>query len=354
MFENNSDLVNVINFTDISDTSLINSPTKLLIKQIHDVLIVFLLIIIMFAMGCTVTLKQIVKHLMKPLPLFAGLVSQFIIYPLIAFLLIKFLSIEPLYATGLLILATCPGGVLSNVFTYFWEGDIPLSITMTTMATIVGLVAMPLNIWLYGQSLETESLVIPYKQMSLTLLFITIPVLIGIAVNYKFPKASPLITKIGSIAGFAVIIVCHTLEVIIFPNIFKNIPLEVLVTDALLPIIGLSVGYLTASLLCLSYKIKKTIAIEIGIKNLGTALTIITLSFPLKYLQKTILFPILYTFFTFATLITFTIVIKIGEKYYQKSSNNRIINNNESKRLSAAKCLLQRDITSISFIKEDN
>ena len=67
---------------------------------------------------------------------------------------------------------------------------------MTTLATIVALLAMPLNIWFYGRSLETEHLVIPYVQMSFTLILITIPVIMGMFLNWKLPKFTPYITKV--------------------------------------------------------------------------------------------------------------------------------------------------------------
>jgi sodium/bile acid cotransporter 2 len=67
---------------------------------------------------------------------------------------------------------------------------------MTTVSTIIALVMMPFNIWLYGRNLETESLVIPYKQMSFTLILITIPVVFGMLMNWRLPKFSPYITKV--------------------------------------------------------------------------------------------------------------------------------------------------------------
>lgn len=70
---------------------------------------------------------------------------------------------------------------------------------MTTLATIVALVAMPLNIWFYGRSLETDLVVIPYMQMSFTLILITIPVLIGMFLNWKLPKFTPYITKVKNL-----------------------------------------------------------------------------------------------------------------------------------------------------------
>ena len=86
----------------------------------------------------------------------------------------------------------------------------------------------------------------------------------------------------GSVAGFAIIAICQTLEVFIFPNILSDIPIVAYIAVTILPVIGLAIGYLFSSLICLEQNMKKTIALEIGAKNIGTAITIITLSFPFE------------------------------------------------------------------------
>ncbi len=91
-----------------------------------------------------------------------------------------------------------------------------------------------------------------------------------------------LTTKIGSVAGFAIIVVCQTLEVFIFPDIFNDVPAALYMAEFLLPLLGLALGFIAASIFRLEYPIRRTIAIEAGIQNVGTALTIITLSFPFE------------------------------------------------------------------------
>ena len=88
--------------------------------------------------------------------------------------------------------------------------------------------------------------------------------------------------QVGSVAGFAIIVVCQTLEVFIFPDIFNDVPAVLYVAEFLLPLLGLALGFGAASLFRLEYPIRRTIAIEAGIQNVGTALTIITLSFPFE------------------------------------------------------------------------
>lgn len=153
---------------------------------------------------------------------------------------------------------------------------------MTSFSTVVALFMMPFNMWLYGQNLETESLVIPYSKMTVSLVSLSTPVVVGMWVKWRFPRWAPLFTQAGSVAGFAIIVICQTLEVFIFPDIFNNVPAVLYAAEFLLPFLGLALGFGAASVFKLPYSIRRTIAIEAGIQNVGTALTIITLSFPFE------------------------------------------------------------------------
>lgn len=193
------------------------------------------------------------------------------------------------------------GGVTSNIFTYIADGDLslrqvkkkflnaysynleqPFSITMTSVATISALLLMPLNVWLYGRNLETNSLVIPYFEMCVTLVLVTIPVLIGLAANWRFPKYTPYITKLGVFSGFGIICFCQTLEIFIFPDIFFGVPARLYAAVFALPFVSFFAGFGFARVCGLNDKICRTIGIEIGIKNVGSALTIVSLSFAIQ------------------------------------------------------------------------
>src|SRR5699024_3857857 len=147
---------------------------------------------------------------------------------------------------------------------------------------IAALLLMPLNVWMYGRNLETSSLVIPYLEMSGTLIVVTIPVLIGMFLNYRFPKVTPYITKVGVLAGFGIICFCQTLEIIIFTIIFVGVPFRLYAAVYLLPFISFFAGLIFAKLCRPDEKICRTIGIEIGIKNVGSALTIVSLSFSIE------------------------------------------------------------------------
>lgn len=179
-----------------SSSDVVIVPTPPLLKQIHDILIVVLLVTVMFAMGCSITWLQVWSHVKKPIGVLSGMLSQFVLLPFAAYMLIVTLDIGPLHAAGLLILASSPGGVTSNVFTFFCDGDLSLSVTMTGFSTVVALVMMPFNVWLYGRTLETDAVVIPYSKMTFSLFFLTAPVVFGTIVHWKFPSFAKVLTKV--------------------------------------------------------------------------------------------------------------------------------------------------------------
>ena len=151
---------------------------------------------------------------------------------------------------------------------------------MTGFSTVVALVMMPFNVWMYGRSLETETVVIPYSKMTFSLFFLTAPVVFGTIVHWMRPKFAKALTKIGSFAGFGIIVVCQTMEVFLFPDIFTDVPFKMYVAVTLLPILGLTLGYIAALVFRLRPMLRRTIAIECGIQNVGTALAIVSLSYP--------------------------------------------------------------------------
>ncbi|KAI1287073.1 Ileal sodium/bile acid cotransporter [Halotydeus destructor] len=318
MEELSASLVDTLNAT-ASDVQITNHEPPML-KKIHDLLIVVLLVTVMFAMGCSITWKQVWGHVTKPVGVLTGMLSQFVLLPFAAFMLIQAFDITPLHAAGLLILASSPGGVTSNVFTYFLEGDLSLSVTMTGFSTVVALVMMPFNVWLYGRSLESDTIIIPYAKMSFSLCILTAPVVLGTIVHWKLPRFAAVLTQIGSIAGFAIIVVCQTMEVFIFPDIFTDVPIKLYVAVTLLPCLGLALGYAAASIFKLEQCSRRTIAIEAGIQNVGTALAIVSLSYPFSQLRQVWLFPFLYAFSMLAVCMVLAILYQAQKRFLSGKS----------------------------------
>ncbi|PRD25013.1 UNVERIFIED_CONTAM: Solute carrier family 10 member 6 [Trichonephila clavipes] len=114
----------IINDTTKFPNEILHMSEEL--KPVIDYLLLILLVLIMLSMGCEISLSQLWNHIRRPVGLSIGIVSQFGIKPLAAFAVLLAFGVEGLHATGVLIISCCPGGVLSNTFTYFSDGDLPL------------------------------------------------------------------------------------------------------------------------------------------------------------------------------------------------------------------------------------
>ncbi|GFQ74959.1 hypothetical protein TNCT_139351 [Trichonephila clavata] len=265
-------------------------------KFVLDCLLLLLLILIMLAMGCEITVKSLWNHIRRPVGLSIGIVSQFGIKPLAAFAVLLAFGVEGLHATGVLIISCCPGGVLSNTFTYFSDGDLPLSVAMTTASTLMAMGMLPANIWLYGRYFESIELVIPYQKMALSLIIVTSPIAVGMLIKWKFPRIAKWTTKVGTYTGLLLMLACVIIEIIIFPDMFTSVPVKLYVIILALPGVGLALGYGIAALMKQDVPVCKTIAIECGVQNFPLALTVIALSFPMEMQGDIVLLPWLYGF----------------------------------------------------------
>ncbi|XP_054710829.1 ileal sodium/bile acid cotransporter-like [Uloborus diversus] len=294
-------------------------------KPVIDYLLLTILIVIMLAMGCEITWTQLKSHLVRPIGISIGLVSQFLIKPLVAYALMRSINVKGLHATGVLIISCCPGGVLSNAFTYFCDGDLPLSVAMTSFSTLLAMGLMPLNLWIYGRSFETQSLVLPYGNLALSLVLITAPVVIGMFLRWKWQKLAGIISKVSSYLGIVIVLICIILEVIVFPNMFTGVPGKLYGLVLLLPLVGLGLGFGSAFMFRQTMSVMKTIAIECGIQNVPTALTIISLSFAPELQGDIILLPWLYAFAMMSACTVICFTYQIHKRYIKNRAKKEDI-----------------------------
>lgn len=305
------DVLNSANWTNSSGSASASLPV---IKKVHDVMIVLILVSIMFSMGCHITVFELWSHLRRPFGIAVGMLCQFAMMPLIAFGLISAMRLSGLYAIGMLVLACCPGGAVSNIFAYFCDGDVPLSIAMTLCSTVLAMGMMPLNMMLYGQYVDTGDVVIPYTRMATSLVIVSVPAAFGMLFKWFFPKIAPYITKWGSSFGGLLIVASQIMEVFIFPDLFHGIPPELYGATLLMPLAGMVAGYCASWLFRRPEAVRRTVAIESGIQNVGTALTIVSLSFRFEDQKKALVFPWLYAF----SMICLSFLICVTYHFYKK------------------------------------
>lgn len=125
--------------------------------------------LIMFSLGCSVELRKLWSHIRRPWGIAVGLLCQFGLMPLIAYLLALSFSLTTAQAIAVLIMGCCPGGASSNILTFWVDGDMDLSISMTTCSTVAALGMMPLCLYLYTLSWNYEKnyFTIPYQNIGL-------------------------------------------------------------------------------------------------------------------------------------------------------------------------------------------
>ncbi len=239
------------------------------------------LAIIMFGVALGITIEDFKRLFKNPKILFTGIISQFILLPFVTFIFIKLVNPMPSIALGMMMVAACPGGNISNFMTQMAKGNAALSISLTAFATLVSLIMTPFNLSFWGnlyaptaEILQTVELD-PLELVKLVTLILGIPLIIGMLVRkYKEALAHKLqkVLKPLSLVIFMLFIVIAFYDNL---NIFMNYVHYVLILVIAHNLLALLLGFYFAKAMKLSYKDQKTLSIETGIQNSGLGLLLI-------------------------------------------------------------------------------
>jgi len=239
------------------------------------------LAIIMFGVALGITMDDFKRLFQNPKILLTGVISQFILLPLVTFVFIKLVNPMPSIALGMIMVAACPGGNISNFMTQMAKGNSALSISLTAFSTLVCLVMTPFNLYFYGnlyaptaEILQTIELS-PWELVKLVTLILGIPLILGMWVRKSKPDLSVKLAKILkpiSLVIFMLFIVIAFYENLdIFINYIEYVLILVIVHNLL----ALATGFYFAKLMKLTFTDQKTLAIETGIQNSGLGLLLI-------------------------------------------------------------------------------
>jgi bile acid:Na+ symporter, BASS family len=230
--------------------------------------IVPLLMVIMLAMGLTLRGVDFSNVLKNKKAVLTGLILQFTIMPLVALLVSLILGFSPELTVGMVLVGSVAGGTASNVICYLAKGDVALSISMTAISTLIGVVLTPLLVELLaGKAVEVS---VAGMLMSL-LNIVMIPVVLGIVINSFFHavthKIEPVLPLISMLAIVLIIAIVVGLNAGQLKNIGPIVALAVVLHNS----IGLCLGYWLCRLLGFNEKTCRTIAFEVGLQNSGLA-----------------------------------------------------------------------------------
>lgn len=239
------------------------------------------LAVVMFGVALGITIEDF-KHLIKqPKLVLLGVLSQFVLLPLVTFLVVLLVQPQPSIALGMMMIAACPGGNISNFMTHLAKGNTALSVSLTAFATFLAMFMTPFNFQFYGnlyaptaQILKTVALD-PFELVKLVVLILGIPLTLGMLVRRHYEVLAVRLSKVLkplSILVFAAIVVIAFSKNIAIFNGYVHHVLAIGIGHNLLAI---ALGFLLARVFRLSFKNQKTLAIETGIQNSGLGLLLI-------------------------------------------------------------------------------
>ena len=236
---------------------------------------------VMFGVALGIRLRGFRELLKTPKLILIGMISQFLLLPAMTFLLVLIINPTPSVAMGMILVAACPGGNVSNFMSSLAKGNMPLSISLTAISTILAVIMTPANFLLWGSLYaKTSELVIPFTidiwvLLKTVFILVGIPMVLGIWFAKRFEVLTEKIKRPISIISIIIFIgyiaAALSANIHYFFMYIHLIFLIVLVHNTL----AFLTGYSFSSLLKLSDQNRRTITIETGIQNSGLGLILI-------------------------------------------------------------------------------
>ncbi len=241
------------------------------------------LALIMFGVALGLRLSGFKRVLKQPKMVLVGLTSQLILLPAFTFVLVYLLRdyLTASVAMGMILVAACPGGNISNFMSSLAKANTELSITLTSITTLLAVFTTPFNFAFWGNLYaKTSNLVRPlhipfFEMFKVVMLLLGVPMILGLLFAWKFPRTAEKLKKffkwLGIIFFLILIVLAFAANFKLFLKHIKFIFILVLIHNAL----AFTIGYSFSALTGLKKRERRTIAIETGIQNSGLALVLI-------------------------------------------------------------------------------
>ena len=270
-----------------------------------------ILTLLMFDLGLALRFEDFGSVFRRPWPIVVALVGQLVFLPAIALGLAYLLKLPPVFFIGLVLIACCPGGSSSNVFSKLAGGDVALSVTLTALSSIITLFTIPVIMgWATRLVGESVGITLPVGNLiKQNLVLMLLPVLLGIGLHYAAPKAAEKVDKVLTKLAFPLLLVLITVFYIQHRHtILDNIGiLGLCVTALILLAIGLS--SLLSHLVRNNARQRRTVVIEVGMQNAAQAISIA--SSPFIFANEEMAIPaILYSLMMNIVLLIYVGIVR--------------------------------------------
>lgn len=270
-----------------------------------------ILTILMFDLGLSLRIEDFGKVFRQPWPLAVALFGQIILLPAIALGLAWAFSLAPVFFIGLILIACCPGGSSSNVFSKLAGGDVALSVTLTAISSVITLFTIPVIMdWATDLVGESVGITLPVGNLiKQNLLLMLLPVVLGILFHYLWPEGAQKTDKVLGRLAFPLLIVLVTVFYIQHhKTILDNIAVLGLCVTALI-LVAVLCSSLLSRLVKTGEKQRRTVVIEVGMQNAAQAIAIA--SSPLVFANEQMAIPaILYSLMMNVVLLIYVGVVR--------------------------------------------
>lgn len=300
------------------------------------------LFIVGLGIGASTTVDDFKVSFAKPKAVSIGFLSQYLFMPVTSFILASAFQVRTEIAVGIVLIGCSPGGSTSNLFSYWSNGDVALSVTMSFLSTMAAFALMPFWIWVFVKKALKSDVKIDWATLIVSLLLIVFPTCIGLAIrkyNTQRKIAGKFIWKwveiLSSMLGVIFLTASVAGAIVSYQDFFQEAGYSIWITAVIMQPIGCSFGYIVSKLLGMSPKETRTISLETGIQNFSIALAVVQLSFAAdEEAQKyALMFPACYGFL----YLFWSAILVVFFKYYLAPRDYKGLDNDEEELSSSQK-----------------
>ncbi|CAF0850351.1 unnamed protein product [Didymodactylos carnosus] len=310
---------------------VLNKTIQIAVKRrqtIIDILFTTIVVVLVaigtFCIGCGLLIEQLASNIRHPLPLLVGLFCQFVFAPLLGFGIARILKLDHPVSLGILSTASCPGGGMSSIYTALLGGDVDLSISMTFATTAAAFGTFPFWIWALGRTfIDFKLAKFPWWNMFLSLTTLLIPVLAGLLTRRYRPVMANRVGKFLNPIGVGFLVFVLTFGVYINMYIFYLVDFKMIMACCFLPWFGFIGGAILGLITTQDKKRAIAICIETGLQNTAASIFFLRLTFPQPESDIALTAPLVISMATPIPFILMLIAKSLYLKCCAKKKTNR-------------------------------
>ncbi|MGI9200016.1 MAG: bile acid:sodium symporter family protein [Woeseiaceae bacterium] len=258
---------------------------RIVLDPFGQIALALALMLLMFSIALNLSAKDFYLLLQRRVLLLGGVFAQIAALPLVTYLLVLLIEPAPSIALGMFVVACCPGGVVSNYFTYLAAGNVAYSVSLTAISSVLAAVLTPMQILFWSQAYAPTAMLLesiefsPLSFLAQTTMLLVIPLVAGMLVVARDPgfarRLQKRVAMVGSIALVAAIIIG---SIKFLPILLPAMPMLVGIT-VLHNAAALATGAVAGLVLRADTATRRALVFEVGIQNSGLALVILLAQF---------------------------------------------------------------------------